>query len=356
MTSKFSIAQMQRALSLAQSRRGFCAPNPPVGAVITQGEQVLATGAHFGSGHPHAEIEALKLLNYKANGAILYVTLEPCCHFGKTPPCTDQIIKSGIREVYFGLLDPNPIVAGKGIAALEKAGIRCELIDLAEIHDFYASYIFWTKYQRPVVTAKIALSLDGKMAGPDGAPIIITGPQLQRYTHENRKHSDAILSTINTVIKDDPQFNARIDNEIIKKPVYILDSKLRLPSHAKILQTAKTLTIFHGPEANEKRKKELITAGVRCEAIATTKTGLNLNEVLACIGRDGIHDLWVEAGGKCFQAFLQEKLINRALIYVAPKILGDKTTPAFTQTLSFAEYGQIKWSVYGADSMCEIIM
>lgn len=355
MIDEFSITQMRQALSLAQSQQGNCAPNPAVGAVITRNNQVVAMGTHKGSGHPHAEIEALKLLNNKADGATLYVTLEPCCHFGKTPPCTEQIIKSGIRKVYFGLVDPNPVVAGKGIAALEKAGIYCELIDLAEIHHFYKSYTYWTKHQRPYVTAKIALSLDGKIAGPDGAPIMMTGPSLQRLTHENRKQSDAILSTINTIIKDDPQLNVRLDNEVIKKPIYILDSRLRLPKNANILQTAKKLTVFHAEKVDERYKKELTDLGIRCVAVATTSVGLDLNQVLMHIGRDGIHDLWIEAGGKCFQAFMQEKLLHRALIYVSPTIVGNQATSAFTQPILLADEAQVKWSIYPPDCVCELL-
>lgn len=348
------IELMKQALALAKTRRGFCAPNPAVGAVITRENKIIATGAHFGAGHPHAEIEALKSLQNKAENATLYVTLEPCCHFGKTPPCTDQIIQSGIREVYFGLLDPNPIVAGKGVKELENAGIRCELINLPEIQEFYRSYIYWTQHRRPWVTIKIAMSLDGKIAGPAGARITLTGPELQRVTHEYRLHSDAILSTINTIVKDDPQFNVRLENNIISKPIYILDSQLRLPREAKILKTAKTLTIFHADTADVHRRQTLINAGIRCEIVPVVGNGLDLQQVLTIIGRDGIHDLWVEAGGTCFQNFLHEKLFHRALIYIAPKILGENATAGFNEPFSFPVNAQIKWYSVGSDCVCEI--
>src|SRR3990167_3956342 len=214
---EFLILQMQQALSLAQSQRGCCAPNPAVGAVIVKEGQVISTGTHLGSGHPHAEIEALKSLGDQAKGATLIVTLEPCCHFGKTPPCTDQIIKSGIGEVYFVLLDPNPVVAGKGVTALKKAGIRCELIDLPEIRAFYESYIYWINNHRPWVTAKMALSLDGKIAGPDRVSVNITGKALQQLTHQYRQKSDALLTTINTIIHDNPQLNVRLDHTLVNK-------------------------------------------------------------------------------------------------------------------------------------------
>lgn len=350
MNLEFNTIALLQALSLAESERGFCAPNPAVGAVIAKDNKILATGVHLGSGKPHAEIEALSLLENRAHGASLYVTLEPCCHFGKTPPCTDQIIKSGIREVYYGLKDPNPKVAGKGISQLENAGIHCQLMPLNEIADFYQSYRFWLQHQMPFVTAKIALSLDGKIAGLHGHPVSITGKLLQQETHAWRKKSDALLTTINTVINDDPQFNVRLNHTEIKKTVYVLDSKLRFPLTAKLINTAKKLIILHGDQIDEQKKSALSKLGVECQAIATNRQGLALSAVLNHIGKDGVHDLWVEAGGTLFQALLLQRLTQRTLFYVAPKILGSRALSAFSEAVPLlAETTDIHWRTVGSD-------
>lgn len=353
MSSKFSILMMQQALALAKSRRGFCAPNPAVGSVIVREEKIIAEGVHLGAGHPHAEIEALKKLGDRAKGATLYVTLEPCCHFGRTPPCTDQIIQSGIARVYFGLVDPNPKVAGQGKAALEKAGIPCELIDLPEIRKFYQSYIYWTQQHRPFVTAKLAVSWDGKIAGPDGIPVQLTSEKAQRKTHEYRHRMDAILTGIHTILKDDPQLNVRLGLEVLAKPIYILDSQLRLPLMAKVIQTAKTLTVFHASNVNSERKKALMALGVRCEEVPSTSKGLDLPTILTIIGRDGMQDLWIEAGPQVFESFHEQQLLGRILIYISPKTLGQTAMPAFRKPLALRN-AFIKWGRLGPDLLLEI--
>ncbi|ACJ20764.1 bifunctional diaminohydroxyphosphoribosylaminopyrimidine deaminase/5-amino-6-(5-phosphoribosylamino)uracil reductase RibD [Coxiella burnetii] len=348
-----SLDYLKKALSLAEIRRGFCAPNPSVGAVVVKDDKIISTGFHKRSGLPHAEVEAIKSLGDKARGAALYVTLEPCCHFGKTPPCTDLIIQSGIKAVYYGLHDPNLAVCGKGIEQLQRAGVNCFLIELPEINAFYESYRYWIKHKRPWVTAKLALSLDGKIAGNEGKPVRLTGEGLRQYTHERRKKSDALLTTINTILTDDPKLNVRLQGEEIKKPIYILDTHLRLPLNALIHQTAESIIVFHGNEADKKQQQRLMQKNIRCIEIARRSEGLDLNEVLDVIGNDGIHDLWIEAGGTCFQSFLKENLINRALIYIAPKILGSTAMPAFQLPFSFSGYS-VEWRQFGEDVMGEI--
>jgi diaminohydroxyphosphoribosylaminopyrimidine deaminase / 5-amino-6-(5-phosphoribosylamino)uracil reductase len=346
---------MRRALQLAAERRGFCAPNPAVGAVVVKAGKIIGEGMHWACGHPHAEVMALQSLSEKAVGATLYVTLEPCSHYGKTPPCTDLLIRSGVSEVFFGMQDPNPRVSGGGAAVLQKAGVSCQLLPDPEIEKFYQSYCYWLSRGLPWVTIKLAISLDGKIAGLHGAPVRITGPECQRYTHQQRLRSDAILTTVATIIADDPQLNIRLANEVIAKPLYILDSQLRLPLTAQIFRTAKSLTIFHDRHAPAEKRAQLQTANVKCIAVSTDNEGLRLPEILALIGADGCHDLWVEAGGRSFHSFLSANLAQTALIYVAPKILGPEATPAFTHPESWSPPpAHTTWTQCGADVIARI--
>ena len=340
-----------QALELAKLRRGFCAPNPAVGAIIILDNQILATGYHFAAGSPHAELDALQKLNQKALGATIYSTLEPCCHWGRTPPCTEALIQAGIKRVVYAYRDPNPIVNGKSTALLHEKGILCQYITVPEIDEFYESYSYWHRYKKPFVTAKIALSLDGKIAGPSGEPIAITGHELQRLTHSFRKKADAILTTVKTIHCDNPQLNIREANQpVIAKPIYILDSQLQLSPTMNIFKTAKSLTVFY-EEDSQKQLQKLIDLNVRCIKI---KTGRNLKEVIELIGQDGIHDLWVEAGGKCFSALITQKLIQRALIYMAPCWIGDGQS-AFDSTFSFDLADcKIHWQPVGKDALCDI--
>lgn len=345
-----------QALTLAKLRRGFCAPNPAVGAVAVKENQVLATGYHIASGLPHAEADALaKLSENESAGASIYVTLEPCCHYGKTPPCTQLLINRGIQTVYYGFKDPNPVVAGKGEQALLQAGIACKYLPLSEIIDFYQSYQHWTRTKRPWVTAKLAMSLDGKIAGPQGQPIRITGTELQHYTHQQRKHSDAILTTAKTIVQDDPQLNVRLQEEIHAKPVYILDTNLMVPTTASVLKTAKCVTLFHQPEVELEQKNQLEKQGVRCIAVAKHENGLCLDRVLSVIGEEGIHDLWVEAGGTCFQALVAGGWVQKSLIYMAPDCLGENAQPAFADGENlFSRARCIEWQSVGRDVICRM--
>ena len=344
---------LKRALKLAEIRRGFCASNPAVGAILVKNNKIISIGFHKRSGLPHAEVEAINSAGENAKGADLYVTLEPCCHYGKTPPCTELIIKTGIKKVYYGLSDPNPNVFNKGAQALKQAGINCFLVELSEIKSFYGSYCYWMLNKRPWTTIKLALSLDGKIAGVKHEPVALTGEELKFYTHEFRKKSDALLTTINTILQDNPQLNVRLANEIIKKPIYILDSNLRLPLDVRVHQTAEKLVIFHEESADKKRKLALTERNVRCVEIRKAKEGLDLEEILSAIGADGIHDLWVEVGKKCFQSFLYKQLVHRALIYIAPKILGDQAVSAFQMPFSFQGHS-VQWRQVGQDVVCDI--
>lgn len=350
------MSYLQQALKLAECGQGFCAPNPAVGAVIVKDDRIIAKGFHTGAGTDHAEIVAFKKINFAAKDATLYVTLEPCCHQGKTPPCTEAIIKSGINQVYYGFEDPNPQVSGKGIQQLINAGIPCQKIDSEEINNFYQSYQFWWQNKRPFVTGKLALSLDGKIAGPGGKRINITDKKLQEYTHQWRKKSDAILTTAKTIAHDDPQLNVRLAEGNYRKPLYILDTHLSLSPTAKVFSTTERIIVFHSEKAEQSCKERLQKTGASCIEVSQSETGLCLEEIVSEIGKQGIHDLWLEAGGRCFQAFAEAKLLQRGLIYVAPKWLGKQAQAAFTDSEKiFVNVKSLSWHTIGKDAFCKLI-
>lgn len=346
-----------RALELAEARRGYCAPNPAVGAVVVKNEQIIGEGTHWACGHPHAEVMALQAAGEVARGASLYVTLEPCAHTGHTPPCIEAIKASGINTVFYAMNDANPNVSGGGAALLNQAGIHCQKIQNADIEAFYQSYFFWLAHRRPWVTAKLALSLDGKIAGAKGVPIQITGKEAQIFTHQQRRRSDAILTSVATIIADDPQLNVRLENTAEFKPLYILDSQLRLPLSAKILKSDKPITLFYDEACNSTKLDELQKAKVKCLPVKKFTNGLDLCKILSLMGQEGVHDLWIEAGGKLFFSFIEKNLVQTAYLLVAPKLLGENATSCYTNAFSFlTSFSVIKWSNLGNDAMAKIML
>lgn len=346
---------LKSALTLAEIRRGFCAPNPCVGAVLVKDSRVIATGYHWENGSFHAEIDALnKIEPTLAKGATLYVTLQPCCHTDKkTPPCTDLIIQRGIAKVIYGFRDPNPAVNNKTDKILQQAGIECIHLPLPQIDNFYTSYQFWWQYKKPFTTAKLAMSLDGKIAGEHGKRIQLTGHIAQQFTHQQRKQADAILTTAKTIRFDNPSLNSRIDNVVYKKPLYILDSKLNIPATAKIFNTAKNVTLFHSTDLTQQHRDNFSQHKIRFIPIQNDKYGLNLLKVLKYIAQDGCHDLWVEAGGQCFESLVKKHLLQRAFIYVAPLWLRENSHLAFTSSNPLSGGLSSSTTVLGADACFE---
>jgi diaminohydroxyphosphoribosylaminopyrimidine deaminase/5-amino-6-(5-phosphoribosylamino)uracil reductase len=342
------------AVNLAAKARGDCAPNPAVGAVIVKDNQIIAEGYHQQAGKPHAEPLALAAAGEKAQGATLYVSLEPCCHWGKTPPCTEAIIQSGIKRVYYGLQDPNPIVYQRGAAQLQAAGIPCEPIAIPAINQFYAAYQWWQRHRQPFITAKLALSLDGKSANAHGQPAAITSEEAMRFTHHCRRAHDAILTTAKTILHDDPQLNARVGDVSVAKTVYIIDRELTCPATVRVLKTAKEVVVFHDTAFNPTRSA-LAGSKVRFVGIPAAQQQLSLLAIAKTIGEEGRHDLWVEAGGGLFSKLKEAKLLNKALIYIAPKCLGESAHPAFTQPMELAKGASlVSWRPLGTDVVCEV--
>ena len=333
-------AYMLQALGLAQQRRGFCAPNPSVGAVILRDNNVIAQGFHQGPGHAHAEVAALAQASGALTQATLYVTLEPCSHTGRTPPCVDAIINAGIKHVVYGFIDPNPLVAGQGIARLQAAGVMCEPCLLAEVAEFYQAYAYWWQTQQSWLTAKLAISLTGQTGGQ------ITGSVAQQFTHQQRRYSDAILTTASTVNSDDPQFNVRLAETVQAKPVIVLDTQGQLAAKRQIQATAAAITVLHGEDHDA-------PAGYSGVALPEANGHVDPVAVKKWLGAQGYHRVWLEAGARAFTAFLQAGVLNDVYVYVAPKIVAGKTSVGLQEAFDLSTQAEhIEWQVLGNDACC----
>lgn len=345
---------LNKALLLAERKKGFCCPNPSVGALIAdKNGKIIAQGFHSGVGTDHAEINAFKKISHAPKESILYITLEPCSHYGKTPPCTDAIIQSGIKHVVFGYLDANPIVEGKSQAILNKAGIKCEYFPHKKIEEFYASYQYWHQHHKPFITAKLAMTLNGKIAGPKGERIQLTGCDLFIKTHQERKKRDAILTTSKTIVHDDPELNVRIFIKPLSKPIYILDRTLKISPNAKIFKTAQSVTLLHASIFDKEKLACFSANNIRCIEVAEDEDGLNLAEVICVIGKDRIQDLWLEAGGQIIQSFINKNLLQKMIIYLAPLWLSEGQD-AFSEKINL-HFKNIKWQQKGIDTFAEIV-
>lgn len=346
---------LQRAVELAWERRGFCAPNPSVGAVVVRQGQVIAEGLHKAAGLPHAEVDALsKLGDEPLRDCTLYVSLEPCCHTGRTPPCTDLILKRGIGRVVYAATDPNPKVSGGGFRRLRDAGVEVLHFPIPEAQTFYESYTWWRRTGTPFTTLKLAISLDGKTAGPGGQPVPLTGAAANAYTHLCRRRSDVLLTTARTVLADNPRLNSRMGGEEIGKPVVVLDRLGRTPPHARLFQAASQVLIFVGQDCPADKAHALRAAGAEVISLAEAGGLLPLRSVLANLGERGFQDLWVEGGAALFCTFLSERLAQKALLYVAPHCLGAGLEAFGDRWPGWAPGARFEWSAQGNDALLEV--
>lgn len=318
---------MTMAINLAKGAIGQTSPNPVVGAVIVKNNEILGMGAHLKAGEPHAEVHAIRMAGEKTNGATMYVTLEPCSHHGKTPPCADLVIQSGIKKVFVGTTDPNPLVAGRGIEKLKKAGIEVELglmqQEAAEINKVFFHYI---RTGLPYVTLKTAMSLDGKTATVTGESQWISGAESREDVHLYRHQHDAILVGINTVLKDDPSLTTRLSSGG-KNPVrVILDTNLRIPIQAKIVNDEQSASwIITGSNIDEQKRKILLEKGVK--VLSTGEPTIPISKLLRLLGEHGLTSLYVEGGSGVHGSFLTEKAFQQLIVYLAPKLIGGKGAP-----------------------------
>lgn len=328
---------MGMTLDLARMARGRTSPNPMVGAVIVKNGKVLATGYHRKAGAPHAEIEAMTspptplLAKERGDtvrrpgevwkGATLYVNLEPCCHHGRTPPCTAAIIASGIREVVIGMKDPDPKVAGSGIRELRRAGLKVRMIRHEETERLNEVYLKHRRTGLPFVTLKIAMTLDGRVAGPSGATRQITGPEACAYVHAMRDEADAILVGKNTILKDDPRLTTRLSAGQGKDPIrIILDSHLGLPASARVFRVKSKAKTYLATVRNKTAKRYPNTEFLVCRP--NGKGRIDLKDLLWQLGRRGILSVLVEGGPTVHASFLKEGLADKLALFLAPKVMG----------------------------------
>ena len=316
---------MQMALDLAAKGKGYTSPNPMVGAVIVKGTRVVATGWHQHCGADHAEIVALKKAGARSRGAKLYVTLEPCFHYGRTPPCVDKVIASGIREVVIGMVDPNPLTRGKSIAKLRRAGIKVKMGILrpqaGQLNEVFVKYI---RSKMPFVAAKCAQTLDGKIATAAGESQWITSSKTRDYARRVRDEFDAILVGVNTVLRDDPRLNGAKQTKRLKK--IILDSSLKTPLKARLFKGVRPADciIAVTRKASSAKIKQFQNKGTRV-IICPVKDGhVDLKWLLKALAKEEITSILMEGGAHVIGSALNGKLVDKLYIYVAPKIIGDQ--------------------------------
>lgn len=325
-------AFLQKALELATAGLGYVSPNPMVGAVVVKDGEIVGTGYHRKFGGDHAEVEALREAGHLSRGATLYCTLEPCSHFGKTPPCVNRVIESGIARVVIGTLDPNPLVNGRGVNILREHGIAVESGLLEEAcYELNESYFKFITTRLPFVTLKVAQSLDGKIADAAGHSRWISNAHARKLVHRWRWQNDAILVGIGTALADDPQLTVREETGPQPRRI-IVDTNLRLPLTAKLLNdehAAKTIVAI-GENCREHEKiAEIEKRGSRVWPIRTTTAGsLDMRHLMERIGQEGIASLFVEGGRRIFSSLLEGRFADRLKCFIAPKLLGDGI-PAF---------------------------
>jgi diaminohydroxyphosphoribosylaminopyrimidine deaminase/5-amino-6-(5-phosphoribosylamino)uracil reductase len=343
---------LKKCFELAVKGKGLVSPNPMVGSVVVKGNRVVGYGWHRAFGLAHAEVEALKMAGTKAKNATLYVNLEPCCHYGKTPPCTDAIIQAGIKKVVFSTIDPNPAVNGKSIEILKQNGIEvryglCE----KESHQLNESYFTFVKKKRPFISLKWAMSIDGKIADACGRSRWITSDDARQFARQLRFEYDAIIVGSNTIVYDNPYLDFCVPCGIRKSLVerkkfykIILDTNLKVvPESNVFLNKASNVIIFtaHDTSINTKYHEnvEIIPVDKDQEGL------LDLSQILNCLYEKGIAKLFVEGGTKILTSFYHHKIFDLIYVFIGCKIIGGS-----------ADYPPLKGNIISPDSQSDIIL
>lgn len=319
---------MARALQLAERGLWTTSPNPRVGCVLVRDGEIVGEGWHEKAGEPHAEIHALRAAGEQACGATAYVTLEPCSHYGRTPPCAEALIAAGVSRVVAAMSDPNPLVAGQGLAMLRAAGIETAsgLME-NEARELNIGFVSRMTRGRPWLRLKVAASLDGKTALNNGVSQWITGPDARQDGHRWRARACAILTGIGTVRDDDPQLNVRAV-ETNRQPLrVVVDSKLETPLGAKILHGGQVLVA--AAVDDEKRANLLRAAGAEVVVLPNAAGKVELKDLLEELGRRGINEVHAEAGFKLNGSLLREGLVDELLLYLAPCLIGHQASGLF---------------------------
>jgi len=322
---------MDLALYNAKTMKGQTDPNPLVGSVIVNDNRIVGIGTHLKAGEPHAEVHALRMAGDLSRGATIYVTLEPCSHFGRTGPCAQAIIDAGIKKAVVATLDPNPIVSGNGVRMLEEAGIEV-IVGVRERESQEMNEVFnkFIVEKTPFVTLKAASTLDGKIATHSLDSKWITSEEARLDVHLLRSQHMAILVGVGTVVEDDPELTARIPNG--RNPLrVVLDSTLRIPLDSKLVTDGITDTwIFTSQQYDADKRKALEALGISIYE-TSSDTQVDVLDVVRILGEKGISSLFIEGGGTINAAFLENGLIDKVVFYFAPKLVGGKIAPTFIE-------------------------
>ncbi len=324
---------MRLALRLAKKGMGKTSPNPLVGAVVVKGRSIAGRGYHHRAGEPHAEVLALRQAGRKARGATLYLNLEPCAHFGRTPPCTHVILASSIKRVVAGMKDPNPLVSGRGIRQLRRGGVTVDVGILGEeCQKLNGPFSKFITTGRPFVTLKAAISLDGKVATRSGDSRWVSSQASRNYVHRLRRATDAVMVGIGTVLKDDPQLTARLPGA--KEPHQplrvVVDSRLRIPLRSHLVRTAKSYpTLIAATRAASSSKRgQLEKAQVEVLIVKRVIQGhVSLRALMKELARRGVVSVLLEGGSTLAASTLREEVVDRLLFFLAPKIIGGERAP-----------------------------
>ncbi len=319
-------AFMNRALDLAVKGRGHTSPNPLVGAVVVNNGVLVGQGFHEAVGQYHAEVNALNDAGDRAKGATLYVTLEPCNHFGRTPPCTQQVIKAGISRVVVAMQDPNTAVKGGGNDYLQAHGIEVTVgIGEKRARQINEAFIKYTQTKRPFVTLKCAATLDGRIATRTGDAKWITGERSREYVHHLRHSTDAIMVGIGTVKADDPSLTTRLKDTRTKDPLrIILDTQLSIDTDAKVLQlkSEASAILVTSDSVSAEKKKRIEQKGVQVISVTLKDGRIDLNVLMDRLGAMGVTSLLIEGGSRVIASALAAQVVDKIIFFFAPKILG----------------------------------
>ena len=331
MADSHRMTYMGQAIDLARRALGTTSPNPAVGAVLVKDGAIIGQGSTRPPGQAHAEIVALEEAREDARGASLYVTLEPCCHWGRTPPCTRAVIEAGVAEVVAAFMDPNPVVAGNGMAELRNAGVTAVALpddapEREQARELYEGFAKHVTTGMPFATAKFAMSLDGKIATRTGDSKWVTGPDARALVQRMRRETDAVMVGANTVLADDPQLTARGGDNLplLRQPVRVtMDSQCRMPLQSQLLRQPGRTLVYTTKAAPAARVRGLEQAGAEVVPVSATAAGLVCpKEALADLGKRGIVNLLVEGGGKVLGSLFDDGLVDKVWAFVAPVIIG----------------------------------
>jgi diaminohydroxyphosphoribosylaminopyrimidine deaminase/5-amino-6-(5-phosphoribosylamino)uracil reductase len=353
---------MDLAIDLAKKGRGLVNPNPLVGAVIVKDDVIIGSGYHEKYGGLHAERQALAACTQSAAGATLYVTLEPCCHHGKTPPCTEAIIDSKISRVVIGSSDPNPLVSGKGIEILRQQGITVITGVLEEAcQELNTVFFHYIKTKTPYVLMKYAMTLDGKIATRTGKSKWITGAEARAAVHQTRNEVSGIMVGVNTVLQDDPLLTCRIEGG--KNPSRIIcDTHLRTPLTAQVVATARKIPTYLATCSRDQNKaKRFEIMGCKILAVPPAGDHLDLQELMVQLGQEGIDSILLEGGGTLNFSALKSGIVNQLQVYLAPKIFGGAAAktpvegPGLEDPAEAFQFTDRKIKIFGEDICLEYV-